>query len=69
MEEKDKPSHFFYMYKRLFLCIITNKIFIIIFCTLEFLDIFVGTLVLIPDFFERNNKTYYNKEINISKFL
>ena len=69
MEEKDKPSHFFYMYKRLFLCIITNKIFIIIFCTLEFIDIFVGTLVLIPDFFERNNKTYYNKEINISKFL
>ena len=28
MEEKDKPSHFFYMYKRLFLCIITNKIFL-----------------------------------------
>ena len=68
MEEKDKPSHFFYMYKRLFLCIITNKVFIIIFSTVEFMDIFVGTLVLVPDFFEYN-KSYEIKDIKVSNFL
>ena len=68
MEDKDKPSHFFYMYKRLFLCIITNKVFIIIFSTVEFMDIFVGTLVLVPDFFQ-NNKSYDANEIKISNFL
>ena len=67
-KEKKSSNHFFYMYKRLFLCIITNRIFIFTFCLAEFLDYFVCTLTIIPDFFNYN-KSYERNKITTVKFL
>ena len=68
MKKKENSNHFFYMYKRLFLCIFTHKIFIIIFCFGEFLDIFSCSLSIIPDFFNYN-EIYSEKDVKIVKIL
>ena len=69
MKNENETSHFFYMYKRLFLCIFTNKIFIIIFSFLEFFDIFCYTIALIPNFFQLNNPSFNIYNIPIADFL
>ena len=67
-ENEEKPSHYYYMYKRLFLCIITNKIFIALFCFVEFIDIFSFTVGLVPDFFNLG-KNYNDNDIILVNFL
>ncbi len=67
-ENEEQPSHYYYMYKRLFLCIITNKIFIALFCFVEFIDIFSFTVGLVPDFFNLG-KSYNDNDILLVKFL
>ena len=69
MENNNKSSQFFYMYKRLFLCIFTNKIFIIIFSFLEFFDIFCYTIALIPNFFQLNNPSFDIYNIPVADFV
>ena len=68
MENKESKNYYYYMYKRLFLCIITNKIFIALFCFIEFIDIFSFTVGLIPDFFNYGKK-YNDKEVVLVNFL
>ena len=69
MKNENETSHFFYMYKRLFLCIFTNKIFIIIFSFLEIFDIFCYTIALIPNFFQLNNPSFDIYNIPVADFV
>ncbi len=69
MKNENETSHFFYMYKRLFLCIFTNKIFIIIFSFLEFFDVFCYIIALIPNFFQINNLSFDIYNITVADFV
>ena len=68
MGKENKPSHFFLMYKRLFLCIITNKVFIIIFCFVEFFDIFTYLMSLVPNYYHFHNSVELTDEL-VANFL
>lgn len=69
MKNENESSQFFYMYKRLFLCILTNKIFIIIFSFLEFFDVFCYIIAFIPNFFHINNLSFDIYNIPVADFV
>ena len=69
MKNENESSQFFYMYKRLFLCILKNKLVIIIFSFLEFFDVFCYIIALIPNFFHINNLSFDIYNIPVADFV